>query len=444
MIVLPNDVKYILQRLQEFNKEGYIVGGCVRDSLLDKKPQDWDICTSALPEEVRDIFASRTYVIPTGLKHGTVTIMLNHNHYEVTTFRQEGKYSNNRHPDTVVYTTDINKDLSRRDFTINAMAMGLSGQLIDPFDGQKDLGNRLIKTVGDPRERFNEDALRMLRAIRFSAQLDFTIAPKTLAAIKYNAHLLENISKERIRDELIKILESPQPSDAFYLLYATELLEIFLPELAKGYGFSQRTPHHHLDIFEHTLNVVDKTPNRLKLRLGALLHDIGKPATFTIDESGLGHFYRHNVVGEEIAGKILSRLRFPKEIKRDIKILVREHMNVFINNWTEKTLKKFINRVGKDNVPDLLALHLADMEASASPTDYQRFSALKDALEEVLNKKEPLTVKDLAISGRDLIDMGFEPGPRIGQTLNFLLEQVLEDASLNTKEKLLSIVRDNS
>jgi len=295
-------VDFRINKLDENGFEAFAVGGCVRDSILNKVPGDWDMTTSALPENIISIFDK---TIPTGMKHGTITIIIDKESFEVTTYRIDGDYKDNRRPDQVEFVTSIKEDLSRRDFTINAMAYNHKEGLIDFFNGKEDLQSRIIRCVGDANTRFKEDALRMLRAIRFSAQLEFSIEEETFKAIANNSHLIKAISQERIREELTKILLSEKPSYAFINLEKSGILKHILPEIQKMAGFDQRNPHHDKDIFMHTLSVVDNTPKDKNLRLAALFHDIAKPVTFSVDNKGIGHFYGHGKIGTEITEKVL-------------------------------------------------------------------------------------------------------------------------------------------
>lgn len=437
--VLPDEVNYILDKLDSNNFEGYIVGGCVRDSLLNKIPNDWDITTNAKPEQVKQLFDK---TIDTGLKHGTVTVVLNGENYEVTTYRTDGKYSDNRRPDSVVFTSSLKDDLSRRDFTINSIAYNHNEGLIDYFNGKDDLKNHIIKAVGSPNKRFQEDALRMMRAIRFSAQHDFDIEPNTEESIRRNSYLLQAVSKERIRDEMCKILISDYPGYGIEMLERCNLLEFTMPELCECVGFDQRNIHHDKNVFEHIISVLNNSPKILNVRLAALLHDIAKPQTFTIDENDCGHFYGHHIDSAIMAEEILKRLKFDNKTIESVVILVREHMSKY-DFLRKSTIKKFINRVGVDNLDNLFHLQIADMKGSKPPHNFTQIFELKTQVEKILNEKQPLTVRDLAVNGHDLMGVGVQPGVEMGQILNSLLESVLEDPSLNTRDKLLELVKNH-
>jgi tRNA nucleotidyltransferase (CCA-adding enzyme) len=422
----------IIEILQTHGFEAYLVGGCVRDLCLGRTPQDWDIATSALPEQIQQLFP---HTIPTGLRHGTVTVVLDgHRHYEVTTYRIDGEYTDARRPVQVTFTASLEEDLRRRDFTINAMAYNHRAGLLDPFDGTGDLQRRVIRAVGRAEERFQEDALRMLRAVRLASQLGYAIERETAKRILLKSHLLEKISKERIRDELMKILTSEHPG-FLGQLSSLGLMKYIIPEIEQGIGFGQRNVHHDKSVYTHTLAVIKNVPNNPVLRLAALCHDIAKPVTFSLDDKGRGHFYGHHVVGESMTREILHRLKFDQTTTHKVCILVREHMSRF-ERFNEKGLKKFINRVEPENLNNLFVLQIADILASKPPHDFSGILCLQTKIEKILNEKQPLTVKDLAVNGYDLRAWGMEPGIKLGQTLQYLLEKVWENPELNTREKL--------
>lgn len=436
--LLPQEVLFIIDTLNSHNFDAYAVGGCVRDTLLCRIPKDWDITTNALPE---DIIKSFKHTVPTGIKHGTVTVIIGKQSYEVTTYRIDGKYTDNRHPDQVVFTNSLEEDLSRRDFTINAMAFNSLKSLQDPFNGTLDLKNKLIKCVGNPTLRFTEDALRMLRAIRFSAELKFTIEENTLQALSTNCKLINNVSFERIHDELCKILLSDVPSTGIRLLETTGLLNIILPELNECVGFNQRNPYHNKDVFEHTLAVLDNTTSDLILRLSALLHDIGKPKCFSADEKGIGHFYMHNIKSSIISQEILGRLRFDNNTIRTVNILIKEHLSCN-ESLSPSAVKKLINRVGIDNLDKLFELQAADIKAHKPPHDFTKLDQLKFTVKDILNSKQAFSIKQLEINGSDLIKLGYPQGIIIGETLKKILDLVLENPDLNSKEKLLELAKN--
>ncbi|MCT8977438.1 CCA tRNA nucleotidyltransferase [Clostridium sp. CX1] len=438
---IPSDVKMILDTFKNNGYESYIVGGSVRDSQIGSSlPKDYDVTTNALPEEIIKLFDK---TIPTGIEHGTVTVMINGVGYEVTTYRIDGKYLDNRRPDAVTFVSNLKEDLARRDFTINALAYNDEKGLVDYFGGIEDLQNKIIRAVGEPNKRFQEDALRMLRAIRFSSRLDFHIEEKTLEAIKANCNLILNVSNERIRDELCKILTYDNSRKALRLLEETKLLKLILPELQAAVGFNQQNPHHDKDVFEHTLSVVEKCPPEINLRLAALLHDIGKPQCFTTDKKGIGHFYGHDKKGAILSEQILRRLKFDNQSISKISILVREHMNV-LEKPTDASVKRLINRVGKDLIDDLFALQRADALGSVSPeVRLKQIDKVVEKVNSILESKVPLSIKELAVKGNDLIEQfSLKPGKEIGDMLRFLLDKVLENPQLNSREKLLAIVYD--
>jgi tRNA nucleotidyltransferase (CCA-adding enzyme) len=434
---IPDEVLFIIDTFHNNGFDAHIVGGCVRDCIINRVPNDWDVTTNALPESIMELFA---HTVPTGIKHGTVTVIINTNPYEVTTYRIDGEYSDNRHPDEVIFTDSLTEDLSRRDFTINAMAYSGKSGLIDPFHGLKDLENRIVRCVGDPNKRFNEDALRMIRAIRFACQLDFSIEEATFQAIGANSKLLKNISVERIREEFNKILLSSKPSKGIVFLKESGLLQLILPEIMPCIGFKQRNPHHHKDVFEHTLSVLDNSPENLVVRLAALFHDIGKPETFTVDEKGIGHFHGHQMKSMDIAERVLKRFKFDNNTLKSVIVLVKEHMNRHEALRTA-SIKKFINRVGLENLEDLFELQIADIKGSASPFDFSSIHYMKEEVTKILETKQPLTVKELALTGSDLLALGFKPGKLIGDILNHLLDAVLEKPELNTREQLIELVK---
>lgn len=436
---IPLEVNEIITTLYKNGYTAFMVGGCVRDSLLGLTPKDYDITTNALPGKITKLFSK---TIPTGLKHGTITVIMNDIPFEVTTYRIDGEYKDNRRPENVEFISNVKEDLARRDFTINAMAYNNQDGLIDYFEGKKDLKLKVIKCVGDPNKRFNEDALRMLRAIRFSCQLNFDIHKETFESIKVNYKLIENISAERVKDELCKILLSSSPSEGLRLLESSGILKIILPELQTCVGFDQKTPYHNKDIFEHTLGVIDKIPPKLHLRLAALFHDIGKPLCFFTDEKGVGHFYGHNNKGEELSKTILKRLKFDNETITKVTKLVKEHMNV-LDSPKDATLKRMINRVGKDLILDLFTIQRADILSSAPPFKcLEKVEFMEQRTSEILSSNTPLNSKELAVDGNDLMrELNLKPGKTLGAILSYLLDKVLEDSSLNNKETLIYLAK---
>ena len=440
VLQLPKDVEMLLNTLHGNGFEGYVVGGCVRDSLLSKIPNDWDICTNATPDEMTNVFADYK-IIPTGLKHGTITIVLNNISYEVTTFRVDGKYSDNRRPDSVSFTESLQEDLSRRDFTINALAYSHQVGLVDFYDGTKDLRFGIIRCVGNPDDRLEEDALRMLRAVRFASQLGFKIDNATSESICYYVKLLQNVSTERIRDELNKILLSEKPSIGIELLSELGLLDYIIPELEICKGFNQHSVHHDKDVFEHTMAVLDYVEPKLELRLSALFHDIGKPNTFTLDENGTGHFYSHHKESAKICRDIMERLKYSNKEVEHVSELVYHHMTRY-EKLRPASAKRFINKVGTDKLDGLFRLFIADRVGSSPPYSFEDIYKLKFECEKILSEKQPLGLKDLAINGSDLIELGFNEGKEIGLILIDLLEMVLENPNINQKSLLVEMVKD--
>ena len=438
-ITLPEQVKQIIKTLQGSGHEAYAVGGCVRDCILDKQPADWDITTSASPEQMKALFR-RT--IDTGIKHGTVTVLWEGMSCEVTTYRVDGEYLDGRHPEEVTFVKELSEDLRRRDFTINAMAYNDETGLVDLFGGIRDLTDGIIRCVGEPKERFSEDALRMMRAVRFAAQLSFTIDPKTEEAIKSLSPTLQRVSAERIRTELMKTLVSPHP-EYLRLFYETGLTKVFLPEFDVMMATPQNTVHHCYSVGEHTLKVMEQVPAKPVLRLSALLHDVAKPNCRTTDETGADHFYGHPEMGVELTGEILHRLKFDNETIRRVKQLVRWHDER--PAATARSVRRAAAKMGEAVFPEIFALKRAD---ALSQSDYHRaeklssIDAFERLYEEILQKKEALSVKELAVNGKDLIHAGVLAGPEVGRILDCLLAEVLEEPEKNNRETLLDMVAE--
>ena len=433
-IKIPKDVQYILDKLSVNNYEAYIVGGCVRDSILNRKPKDWDICTDARPEKILELFEK---TVPTGLKHGTVTVIVNNVGYEVTTFRIDGQYNDGRHPEKVAFTSSIIEDLSRRDLTINAMAYNSEKGLIDPFDGIRDIENKIIRTVGRPHDRFTEDALRMLRAIRFTAQLNFNLDKETRKSIGELNDNLRFISIERIRSEFEKIIIS----NPFKIntLAALGLLKYIVPELYDCINFKQDNPYHCLDVYNHILTSVEFIDEKPHLRLTMLLHDICKPQCKTTDENGIGHFYGHAELSSDRAVEVLKRLKYDNKTIEKVRVLVKYHDRQI---GKKKSIRKLLNQIGEDNLRDLLKVKCADI--LSQNREYlegrlEELTVIEEKLQEILEQKECFSIKDLDINGRDLIDLGILEGKEIGDYLNYCLEKVLEDPRLNNKNDLIKL-----
>lgn len=436
---LPEHVNQIIHRLQKEGYDAYAVGGCVRDTLLGRTPQDWDITTSAHPEIVKSLFC---HTIDTGIQHGTVTVMLDHVGYEVTTYRIDGEYEDSRHPKEVIFTGNLVEDLKRRDFTINAMAYNDESGLVDAFDGEKDLAAGIIRCVGKPHDRFGEDALRMLRAVRFAAQLGFAIEPDTLTAIRDLAQNLRAVSAERIQMELVKLLTSAHP-DAMRTVYETGLTKVFLPEFDTMMETNQHNKHHCYSVGEHTLyTLLHVEPDKV-LRLTMLLHDVAKPVCITTDEAGQNHFKGHPVKGADMAKVILRRLKFDNDTTDRVCRLVRYHDDR--PELNARTVRRAMNRIGVENMPALFAVKRADtlgqsmyhrQEKLAYVDSFERF------FQEICAAQQCVQKKDLAISGSDLIAMGMKPGKEIGAVLNELFERVLDEPELNQRDKLLDMVHN--
>ena len=439
MIYLPNEVKTAIQKLQDNGFEAYIVGGCVRDSLLGDKPKDYDITTSAEPEEVEKIF--RDYrVIETGIKHGTVTVLINRIPLEITTFRIDSDYADNRHPENVTFTKSLEEDTARRDFTMNALAYNDERGICDFYGGIDDMNNKIIRCVGNADKRFNEDALRIMRAIRFSSVLGFKIEKNTKRAIFRNKELLKNISSERIASELVKLLCGENVKEV--LMEYVDVLGVVIPELLPMKGFDQRNIHHIYDILEHTAVAVENIEPTPILRLTALFHDIGKPKCFFM-KNGEGHFYGHGDVGAEMTRKILSRLKFDNNTKHTVTKLVKIH-DVQIEE-TETAIKRCMNKHTSEIFFMLLKMKRADTLAQSSMC-YERLEYL-DRLEkkarEIIEKNACFSLKDLAVNGSDLIALGVKPGREIGIILKKLLDKVIGGKLPNKKEELIKFTKEN-
>ena len=437
-MILDKGSTFITRTLHDNGFQGFIVGGSVRDYLMGKPSEqisDYDIITDATPEAVMKLFP-RT--IPTGLKHGTVTVLAEDETYEVTTFRTEGEYKDCRHPEEVAFVSDIREDLLRRDFTINAMAYDPStGEIIDRFDGRSDLAKKLIKAVGDPDLRFKEDALRIIRGIRFAARFGFNIDPATLQSMAANAQLLENISKERIYAEFKKIALSPVPSLGMNLLLYTGALRVIMPELLPMAGFNQFSTYHDKDVWFHTMQVMDHIRGYLPLRLAALFHDTGKPFTHTMDEQGNGHFYGHEEVSAAIAETVLTRLKIDKATREMVTLIIGRHM-VPLDIKKQAKIKKLITEYGKEHIHLFFEFKKADYGGKPENLEAdQKFIALQDTVHAIIERNEPLEVRDLAINGTDLLNLGFAPGKSIGETLRLLLNEVILNPDLNNREDLI-------
>lgn len=437
---MPKNVDTAINLLQSAGFEAYAVGGCVRDSLLGKTPNDWDITTSAKPEDMKSVFAD-FHCIDTGIKHGTVTVVIDGEPLEITTFRLDGEYEDNRHPKSVTFTSNLGADLGRRDFTVNAMAYSKKTGTVDLFGGQNDLKNKIIRCVGDPDRRFNEDALRILRALRFASALDFEIEEKTEQSLLKNRALLGNISEERIAKELLKLV-CGKGAKRILTDFAPVLFEI-LPELQPMYKSSHDNPHHCYDIYEHTLIAVESIDPEPTLRFAMLLHDCGKPAVKKFDENGVAHFYGHQRISAEISAQILARLKVSNKFRDEILFLVSNHDRWELYENTEK-MPRYLSKFGLDGVLKLLKVMRADVLAQ-SPEYRYRLDQIADAEEIAKNlaaQKPCLSLRELQINGRTLMDIGIPQGRKLGAVLAQLLDEVIDGVTKNTQEALTTRARE--
>jgi tRNA nucleotidyltransferase (CCA-adding enzyme) len=457
-IEIPTGAAYILQQLNKHGYEAYIVGGCVRDSLLGKQPNDWDITTSAKPEEVKAIF-HRT--IDTGIQHGTVTVLVDreilddgsgslasHTDYafEVTTYRVDGVYTDHRRPESVCFTASLEEDLKRRDFTINAMAYNPEQGVIDIFGGQEDLEKGIIRCVGEASERFDEDALRILRAVRFAAQLDFVIEDQTREAMRDQAKFLKDISVERICTELTKMIVSKHP-ERLEEAYELGLTQMFLPEFDVMMQTPQNNQYHLYDVGHHTLKVMEAVPATTVLRYAALLHDVGKPKCKTTDETGVDHFYGHQELSAKMARTTLRRLKLDNDTIDQVCRLVKNHdYGLSGDGPGMKSFRRFVAQLGAEHFADFLEIRKGDMAGQSAYHLEQRrqvIAHMEAMYAEIIEQKQCLKLSELAIGGKDLIAIGVKPGPDMGRILKALLDRVLEEPELNTREQLLAIVKES-
>ena len=435
-MILPEYVRACLDALENAGFAAYAVGGCVRDACLGLTPQDYDLCTAALPEQTEAVFAGRKLVLA-GKKHGTVGVVTDCGVVEITTFRTEGAYRDNRHPDWVAFVPAIEQDLARRDFTVNAMAYSPNRGFADPFGGREDLKKRLLRAVGDPARRFREDSLRILRGARFAAKYGLTVEKATWEAMVAQSPLMDNLARERVFEELCKLLPllTVETMDLF-----APILAAVIPELAPMIGFDQHSPHHAYDLYTHVAHVVAAVPKDLTLRWAALLHDIGKVPTFTRDATGRGHFYGHAPKGAEMAETVLRRLKAPAALRERVVLLIGKHMTRLEPD--KKLLRRQLGRLGWETVEQLLWLQEADMgsKGTGNPGEMSLFPQIRGLLEEIRAENACLTLKDLAVNGYDLQALGLT-GRAIGQCLNILLEKVLEEELPNEREALLAFVK---
>jgi tRNA nucleotidyltransferase (CCA-adding enzyme) len=442
----PQYVMHIARELHRKGFEAWVVGGSVRDSLIGRPAYDHDIATDATPEEVMGIFR-RT--VPTGVRHGTVTVLSGDESVEVTTFRSDGVYSDARHPDTVRFAKTIREDLSRRDFTINGIAFNpITGDLCDPFGGRGDIERRVIRTIGEPLDRFREDGLRPFRACRLASQLGFTIEKHTFETISVCTEQAAQVSVERIRDEFIRIIQSPKPSVGIELLRSSGLLEVFLPELLTGFGIRQNV-YHRFDVYYHNLYSCDAAdPSDYRVRLAALFHDMGK---FHAKKEIEGHrdgtksvFYNHEIIGAGITKRVMRRLKFSNQDVKFVTHLIRNHMFHYTHLWTDGAVRRFMRKVGLENLDALFELRRADRIGNGLKQGHSRaVQNLRTRIDKILEQENAITVKDLVINGHDVMEQfDLKPGPIIGETLQHLLEIILDDPEKNDRETLIGLAKE--
>jgi tRNA nucleotidyltransferase (CCA-adding enzyme) len=445
-IKIPDNVSKtvlgIIKKLRERGFQCYLIGGSVRDLILGRVIYDYDFATDALPEDVMKLFRK---TIPTGIKHGTVTVLSDEGQFEITTYRSDGKYIDGRHPDSVSFSKELRIDVERRDFTINGLAYDpLSDEIIDHVNGLQDIENKIIRTIGDPIMRFTEDGLRPIRACRFAAKLNFVIEEKTFMAMAETVEAVAKVSKERIRDELLKILESDTPSIGIEYLLKAGLLETFLPELSECHGVDQNK-YHIFDVYYHSIYSCDAAPKEHPMiRLAALLHDIGKVPTRQPGVDGDFTFYNHEVVGAKMAKKLMKKLKFSNEQIEIINNLILNHMFHYTDEWTDGAVRRFIRKVGLDNISNLFTLRMADRKGNGArkglPAPIER---LKKRIDAVIEQENAFSVRDLVINGNDIMkEFDLRPGPIIGKILDELLEMVLDNPELNEREKLIEKARE--
>lgn len=432
---LPENIQYCMDTLEKAGYPTYAVGGCVRDACLGIEPHDYDLCTAATPDVTAAIFSAHT-LIRSGEKHGTIGVVVSGEVVEITTFRTEGEYLDSRHPQWVQFVPDIRQDLARRDFTVNAMAYSPIRGFADPFSGREDLKNHILRAVGDPALRFAEDALRILRGVRFAVRYGLKPDQATLAAMEALAPRMDFLAKERVFDELCKLLPLANARD---LLRFAPILAAALPELAATIGFDQRNFHHVYDVFTHTAHVVEGVPPDLTLRWAALLHDIGKVPTFTLDEQGQGHFLGHAKAGAELANTLLLRLKAPTALREDVVFLIEKHMTP--PEADPKLLRRRLSQYGEKRLRMLLQLQKADFCAKGVTGDTPPFDRVDAILSDILAENACLSIKDLAVNGHDLMALGYT-GPAIGQALQFLLDAVLDDRLPNEKNALIHALNE--
>lgn len=437
MLTLPEYVIEIMDKIEEKSYEVFLVGGSVRDLLMGKRVNDYDLTTNARPEEIEEIFKDYK-TIDVGKKYGTIILIYKGEEIEITTYRTDSIYKDGRRPESVEFSKSLEEDLERRDFTVNAIAYNPSQGILEYHGGLKDIEDKIIRAVGNPELRFAEDHLRIMRAVRFSGQLNFKIEAATYKACRANRSKLKKISSERIRDEIFKIMLADKPSLAIRKMEELEILEIVLPELIASIGFNQKNPYHEKDIYNHILCVVDKTPKKLHLRLAGLFHDIAKPDCFSLDEEGIGHFYGHDKLSANIARQVLRRWNSPKKLVDKVAILVENHMDQEIE-LTDRALRRLIYRLGEENILELIDLQKVDKSCSYQRRDIGYLDRRKARIVELLN--EDIYEKDkIDINGYDIINLGYPQGKIIGEILDYLMGKLLENPKLNKKETLIDLI----
>ncbi len=438
--MLDENIRFILKTLKNEGFEAYIVGGVVRNSMLNLPLTDTDITTNALPDEIERIFEK---TIPTGKKYGTITVRRNKINYELTTYRSETNYSDGRRPDIVKFSNSLSEDLMRRDFTINALCMDVDENILDLVDGKKDIENKLIRAIGNAEDRFKEDALRMIRGVRIMTQLEFTIEDETEKALIQNSNLIANVSRERIREELNKLILSDKPSIGIRKLIKTGLMAHIIPEYIETVGFEQHNPYHDKDVFEHSMEVLDNVESKLELRLAAFFHDIGKPSCFSQSEDGRGHFFGHHIISAEMCRDIMQRLHYSNIMIENVTTLVRYHLLKSVD-MKDKGVKRYINNVGIHRLDDMFKLNVADIKGKAFTANYEKVNSLRKKVDDILSRKEPLSRKDLAVNGRDLERLRIEKGKQYTEIFDILLDYVLEFPEKNNRndlfEKIIEII----
>ena len=431
---LPENVLTCVRALEKAGFEAYAVGGCVRDALLGLTPHDYDLCTNALPAQTASLFPGHT-LVRSGEKHGTIGVVFDKEVIEITTFRTEGGYSDSRHPGWVQFVPNVEDDLSRRDFTVNAMAYNPKTGYIDPFGGQADLEKGILRAVGDPVTRFTEDALRILRGVRFGVRFSLTPTEDTLSAMNTLSALMDNLARERVFDELCKLLPLLTATDM--ARYSAILAQV-IPPLAATLHFDQKNPHHIYDVYTHTAQVVALAPKDLAIRWAAILHDCGKPSSFTLDDAGIGHFYGHAEQSAQIADQLLLALKAPTALRERVVFLIEKHMTPLEPD--KKILRRRLGQYGIEALQQLVTLQKADCIGTGTHSG-SRFDEISALIEEILQEQACLTIKDLAINGKDLQSIGFAPGKQMGACLNLLLEQVQDETLPNEKAALLSAAK---